>query len=246
MKGCCREYFILLLLLTSLIVFFSGNNTSVAEKSELDIEKLVHAVQKQQGSIIEWSLYTRELAEQPSQELSVTRLKRVFPEWDWSLSRKEGKETVTGINYNGKIEEKIVAVTTDNGNKDNLISYVSYELKGTTWNHRISKSTETLFQSRTELIFKQKPVVFSCIKGIFNDDEFGQTIVSGLLSSLLAKEKEALREEDFSSISAYSSLFTQSLSLPGKEMNLQIGLRKNKAGNGTYFTVGTPILTNEY
>lgn len=246
MKRYCREYFISILLLTCLIGVFGGNNTSVAEKSELDIEKLVHAVQEQHGSIIEWSLYTRELAEQPSQEWSVTRLKRVFPEWEWSVSRTDGKKTVTGINVHGNAEEKIVAVTADLGHTNNLVSYVSYEMKGTSWDHRVSEVAERIFHSRAELIFKQKPVVFSCIKGIFNDDEFGQLMVNGLMSSLLANEKEALREEGFSSITAYSPLFSQSLSLPGKEMNLQIALRKNKAGSGTYFTVGTPILTNEY
>ncbi|RWR13483.1 YwmB family TATA-box binding protein [Siminovitchia fortis] len=245
MKEYCRKHFISFMFLTCLIAVFIGNNTSVAGKSEPDIEKLAQAVQKQHGTVIEWSLHTRELAQQPSQDWSVTRLKKTFPEWNWSLSHTDGNETVAGVKRHGNIEEIIKAVTADN--TDNSVSYVAYEIKGSKWNKGMLKRAEKLFHSRTELIFKRKPVVFSCIKGIFNDHEgLEQSLVNGLLTSLQAKEKEALREEDFLSISAYSSLFSQSLSLPGEEMNLQIGLRKNDAGHGTYFTVGTPILTNEY
>lgn len=245
MKKYCRKHLIPFMLFTCLFAVIVGNKTSVAGQSGLDIEKLAYAVQQQHGTIIEWSLHTRELAEQPSQEWTVARLKKKFPEWEWSFSAAAGSETVTGIKRHGHIEEKIKAVTADN--RANLASYVSYEIKGTTWDKSMAKRTGNLLQSRTELIFKQKPVVFSCIKGIFNDEnDFGRSHVKEMMSSLQAKEKEALREEDFLSISAYSSLFSQSLSLPGEEMNLQIGLRKNDAGHGTYFTVGTPILTNEY
>lgn len=243
----CRKHIIQIMILTCFILIFIGNNTSVARKNELDIEKLAYAVQVQRGTIIEWSLHTRELAEQPSQKWTVTKLKAIFSDWDWSSSYTEGNKTVTGIKHHGNIEEKIKVVTADN--KDDIVSYASYEISGKMWDNNMSKKAEMLFRSRTETIFNknQKPVVFSCIKGIFNeDDEFAQSQMNGLLSSLLATEKEALIEEDFISISAYSSLFSQSLSLHGEEMNLQIGLRKSNSGQGTYFTVGTPILTNEY
>lgn len=244
MKERCRKYLIPFMLFTCLITVFIGNKTSVAGQSELDIEKLAYAVQNQHGTIIEWSLHTRELGKQP-QEWTVTRLEKAFPDWEWSLSAVSEKETVTGIKRHGDIEEKIKAVTVDN--KANLVSYVSYEVTGSAWEKSAVKRAWKLLQSRTELIFNQNPVVFSCIKGVFNDeDEFGQFHASEILSSLQAKEKEALSEEDFVSISAYSSLFSESLSLLDEEMNLQIGLRKKNAGHGTYFTVGTPILTNEY
>lgn len=244
MKECCRKYVIPFMLLTCLIAVLIGNKTSVARQNELDIEKLAYAVQQQHGTVIEWSLHTRELDEHPS-DWTVVRLKKAFPEWEWSLSDTSGSETVTGTKRNGFIEEKIKAVTSEH--KANPVSYVSYEIKGEKWDESTAKRASKLLQSRTELIFKQKTVVFSCIKGVFNDEKkFGRSQVNGILSSLQAKEKEAISEEDFLSVSAYSSLFSQALSLPGEEMNLQIGLRKSNAGHGTYFTVGTPILTNEY
>ncbi|MFD1708749.1 YwmB family TATA-box binding protein [Siminovitchia sediminis] len=234
--------FFLFFLFTCFMPGLFGKITSVAGENELDLDKLAEAVQAQNGDIVEWSLHTREITGQLSDGMSVNQLKRSFPEWDWSMTQgKNSSHTIKGILRHGKLEESITVV------KDPAASYVSYEIKGDIWNRSVSSSVKKLLSSRTGQIFGQQPVIFSCIKGVFNDrGELGQPHMKELLSSLQAKEKEALHEEGFDSVTAYSSLFSQALSLPGEEMNLQIGLRSSNSGLGTYFTIGTPILINEY
>lgn len=123
-----------------------------------------------------------------------------------------------------------------------------YETKGTSWNQDVAKSIHKQSSSAMKLLFDKKPVIFSCIKGEFNENfhEFTHQSLNGLLQSFQAEEIDSLKERDFYSISAKSSLFAQTLSFTENKMNIQIGLRKNALGPGTTFVIGTPILTIEY
>ena len=66
-------------------------------------------------------------------------------------------------------------------------------------------------------------------------NEFLDFNLEGFLQTLQAKEIESLKEREFYSISAYSSLFVQTIHLTDQDMNMQIGLRKNRLGPGTSF-----------
>ena len=65
-----------------------------------------------------------------------------------------------------------------------------------------------------------------------------------LLNLFKAREVEGVQEKNFSSISAHSTLFTQTIT--NEEINVQVGLRRDGLGSKTSFVIGTPIITFEY
>lgn len=50
------------------------------------------------------------------------------------------------------------------------ISYIVNEVKGHTWENRYSTFFENAFQNRKKDIFRGNPTIFSCVKGVFNDN----------------------------------------------------------------------------
>ncbi|WP_339161111.1 YwmB family TATA-box binding protein [Siminovitchia sp. FSL H7-0308] len=237
-----KEYFFLFLqmmVMISLIASFIGNNTNAANYGNMDMDHLARGVSQNSGAIIEWSLHTRETIDLSEKDRFIHNLKSQFPGWVWTVSSENGLDNVTGRMEHDDFRETIKVVTMEDGGS----SYSLYEVTGKVWNTRISKKIEKILQSRTDQLFENNVLVFSCIKGVFNEDT--GNLANDLLLFFQAEEKEALKEKDFYSISANSSLFSQSISLTEHEMNLQIGLRNNETGS-TSFVIGTPILTNEY
>ena len=95
-------------------------------------------------------------------------------------------------------------------------------------------------------MFEENPSIFSCVKGSINDniDSVFASETDRLLNLFKAKEVEGVREENFSSISAHSSSFTQTIA--NEEINVQVGLRRDGLGSQDKFVIGTPIITFEY
>ncbi|MFS0645531.1 YwmB family TATA-box binding protein [Siminovitchia sp. 179-K 8D1 HS] len=232
--------FLQIMVMISLIASLIGNNTNAANLRDSDMDQLVRGISHKSGTIIEWSLYTRETIDLSEKDQFIHNLKSQFPEWVWTVSSSNDKDNVTARLEHDHFLETIKVVTME---KDGGPAYLSYEMTGETWNSRISRKSGEILQSRIDRLFKGNMLVFSCIKGVFNEDDGNLT--NDLLRFFQAEEKEALKEKGFYSISAYSSLFSQSISLTEQKMNLQLGLRKNRTGR-TSFVIGTPILTNEY
>lgn len=230
-------------LMVSLVAIYIGNKTSA--HNENNLEKLVNTVSAQGGTTIEWSQYAREMIDDSSMLQLETQLKQLFPEWKWMSQAKGNTNSLVGQLNNEKFSETIQLVSAEQ--TEGVTSYILYEAKGTGWTGSIANKLDKVFHSRAHELFDREPVIFSCIKGEFNMEyeQFIQQSSQDLLHSFQADEKESIKEKDFRSISAYSSLFLQNLTLNDNEMNLQVALRKNKAG-GTSFVIGTPILTIEY
>lgn len=241
MKKQLSFIFLQILFMIGLAASFIGNSTNAAYQRYADMDVLVRGVSEHNGKVIEWSLHTRETIDVFPGDDFIHTLRRQFPEWDWTFSSGNGLDNATGYKDHGDFLEMIKVISMGN---DNSFFHISYEIKGKEWNGRIAGKAGAIIQSRQETLFKNDPVVFSCIKGVFNEND--RDLANQLLLFFHAKEIEALKEKDFYSISANSSLFSQSISLTEQEMNLQIGLRNNEKGKGTSFVIGTPILTNEY
>ncbi|MBS4200688.1 YwmB family TATA-box binding protein [Bacillus sp. FJAT-49732] len=226
------------------IIIFIGNNTIAAPQST-DLDNLVQIIGKHHGTITEWSLYARESVYLPSEEdwlVKKYELEDQFPNMNWKLSNGNGTYSIIGIMDHGKFSETVQILSADKNRQ--RTSYLVYEAKGENWNPKYAELT-----GKTVLhLFEGNPKLFSCIKGEFSEElhEFVDFSLDGLLHSLQASEVESVKEQEFYSISAFSSLFAQTLSFTEKQMNMQIGLRKNEMGQGMTFVVGTPILTIEY
>ncbi|MBS4175433.1 YwmB family TATA-box binding protein [Bacillus sp. FJAT-49736] len=223
-----------------------GNKTS-AESFITDINKIAEMVKGQKGSIDEWSLYARESIDIHSMtgwEKEIKTLKKQFPLMEWFIDQKSG--IATGIVEHKDYVETIKLMSTPR--KNSTISYLLYEIKGHSWNSSFAKKIDQILPEKLDVLYREKPTIFSCIKGEFNDKIENVLLKEKeqLLHEFQAKEIEALKEKDFYSVSAFSPLFTESIPTKNKKMNLQIGLRKNGLGAKTTFVIGTPIITIEY
>lgn len=230
-------------------VFVIIGNKMVSATVTTDLEKLAEAIKNEKGKITGWSLYTRETIDISSNEewlAQVQRVKKQYPAYDWKLSTENDELIASGFSKKRDYVETIKILSTPTKNQPQ--SYLIYEVKGTVWNNQIGIKINKRISEKMEVLFKQKPVVFSCIKGEFSDkiDKVLSSKLSNLMTSLKAKEEEALMEKDFYSISAYSSKLEQSIPTRNHSMNMQIGLRKKGLGANTSIVIGTPIITIEY
>lgn len=222
-----------------------GNNTSGATWEMEDLKQLTQAFTELDGEIIEWSLYAREPVYIESKEdwnVKKQQLERQFPEAHWTMNTNE---------FTGKIDFEFAQVTIrllNNNDHGISSSFLTYELQGFKWDEDSKKFAYKTSSEQLNKLFSKMPIVFSCIKGEFNMemDEFTTVSLHEFMSSLEAFEIESIKEEEFQSISAYSSRLTQNIALPDTQMNMQIGIRKNELGARTTLVVGTPILTIEY
>lgn len=217
------------------ILIFNGNKLSAKTNIE-DLQQLASSVKKADGTIIEWSLYARESV----QVLNVDQYILQYPEMEWTV----GEDSLIGTLNTGTYSETIQIMN----NQHNNTPFISYELSGTDWDEDTGLQASETASHRMKTLFNGEPTLFSCIKGEFNHkiDEFTEQSLNTFMQSLQAKEIESITEHNFRSISAYSSLFTQTLALTEQQMNIQLGLRNSELDNGTIFVIGTPILTIEY
>jgi hypothetical protein len=125
-------------------------------------------------------------------------------------------------------------------------AYIVYRVSGKEWNKEMeSFFTKDQFKNRLSDIFRGIPTVFSSMKGSISDkiDKAVPTIANEFMGIFKAEEIEALKEDNFMSVSANSPMFTDSIA---QDMNLQIGIRSEGLGTKTTIVVGTPIITIEY
>lgn len=237
-----------LIVTISFVIILIGNNISAAQ-NDLDIQVLAQNVEKQNGTIIEWSLYARELVYLSNEKERLEKihwLKKLYPDMEWNTVNESGSDVVVGQQQFEFYSESIKLISTDKNRQSS--TYLLYEIRGAGWNQNTAENLSNDVTLAMKTLFDKKPVIFSCIKGEFNKgfQEFKYQSLDGLLKSFQAEEIKTLKESDFYSISAKSSLFAQNLSFADTEMNMQVGLRKSRSGSSTTFVIGTPILTIEY
>ncbi|WP_064091925.1 YwmB family TATA-box binding protein [Rossellomorea aquimaris] len=229
---------------------FNGNNTIEANHL-LDIEKLDQAIDQTQGQVTEWSLYAREngksFTNKGFAKYSMT-MQEKFSDFKWVTNKKAEEIIVVGVRQSSHGEETIKiqhTLTNDHG-----VSYIMYEIRGDqkALGEKTKQYLKKHFIPNMEIIFTNKPMIFSCIKGEFNDklDKVLSNQAVDLMSNLDAQELESLKEDDFYSISAYSKQMSRNIPTKNHEMNIQLGLRKSGLGTKTTFVIGTPILIIEY
>ena len=94
-----------------------------------------------------------------------------------------------------------------------------------------------------------KTVVNSCITGTYDgnvQDTQLENICKKILNESDAKKVDSLRQENVISVSAFSPMIKDKLSINGKNINLSLAIRYNKLENKTYLWVATPIVNTEY
>lgn len=240
-------------LIIGLVASIIGNNITIA-RSQLDLFTLNAILQKEENIILtEWSLHAREKLENVNGVSDAkniqAELKKQFPDSVWQETKNEQSWQTKTVLYVGEKREETITISTSLTNNASP-SYLIYEVKGDVINDLVQNGLEMEIEEKISVIFREKPTIFSCIKGEFND-KINETLpdyVNNLLDTFQATEMESLKEDDFISSSAYSSLLDGKVNVNSsqKPMNLQLGLRTQGMGGKTTIVVGTPIITIEY
>ncbi|MCM3567278.1 YwmB family TATA-box binding protein [Neobacillus mesonae] len=213
-----------------------------------DLAKIGTVLQAEHILLKNWSFYAREqltgfTSEKEVQEYA-DRLQRKFPDWNWTIKETSQSWELTAVSPTSEHHKEMLQIMATR-TKQPINAYIVYRVSGEEWNQSTKDYfTTEEFKDKLSGIFRGKPTVFSCMKGVVSDkiDTVLSKKVNHLLSSFKAKEIESLKEEKFISVSAASPMFTESIN----DMNVQIGARSEGLGEGTTIIVGTPIITIEY
>ncbi|WP_180954416.1 YwmB family TATA-box binding protein [Bacillus sp. V5-8f] len=238
------------ILIVGFMGFMFGNSTIVA-KSKADIEILTERLQHDRNvNIQEWSVYAREknntIKTEQEFNQAVEKIGEAFPKAKWTFVKDNNERKAIAVikNPDSELTESIRLMASLESNEP--VSYLIYEVKGHSWDSRYSAFFENVFQTRKKDIFRGNPSIFSCVKGVFNDniDTVLSTETARLLDLFKAQEIESIKESNFISLSAQTPMFSQTFT--NKQLNLQLALRTEGMGGKTTFVVGTPIITFEY
>lgn len=222
-----------------------GFRQAAEASGDNDLLKIADVFQTENILLEEWSFYAREhlvdLKTENEVEEYVKELQERFPDWVWSRSETSEKWEVTAVSPTSKHHKEMLQIMATH-TKQPIDAYIVYRVSGEEWNKEIeSFFTRDQFKTRLSDIFRGKPTVFSCMKGSVSDKI--DTALSNLLNGFNAKEIEALKEDNFMSVSANSPRLKDTIE---NNMNLQIGIRSEGLGAKTTVVVGTPIITIEY
>jgi TATA-box binding len=230
---------ILMLLCVTLIIFLYGFQAMREGESNQDkISQIVEIYDQNGIEVEEWAMYTRETLDLASLKDAIAYIEGKLGSLEWE---KNVDKAVTII-QNHAYTERIVVV--NHGQKVQLM----YEVKGDKWNKKEWETLSKKIEEQIDDIFPLYPIIFSCVKGVFDDKIEGvlQKQAQRLLSDFQAESIESLNEGTFVSISAYNSKWNDALPTEKKKMNLQLGIRQDEKSEKTTITVGTPIITSEY
>lgn len=236
------------IIVVGLMVLNLGNSTIRAQKEASDLETILEILSYHNDmSIKEWIVTARESMdgiETKEQFLKeADRLKDSLSDYQWQIRQNEQAIALVGERKDSLLVE---TVTFSSSLKSNTDSYLNYEIKGTSVN---SVTAELLQKKRTAVeksIFSRYTIFFTCVKGEIsgNIDKVLTSKLDGLLTGLNAVETESVKEKNFVSVTANSSLFKQSFI--SEQYNLQLAMRIDGLGQKTSFVIGTPIITFEY
>lgn len=258
--GRISKQFLGLFIIISIILVVIGNQTTEAngglnffqaDQDGHDLAKIGADLKAEHILVDEWTFYAREqltgLSEAEVKEYA-SRLQRKFPDWNWSVTNTSEKWEMTAVSPTTKHHNEMLQILATH-RKQPTSAYIVYSVSGKQWNKTEEAFfTSSLFKNRLTDIFREKPTVFSCMKGIVSDkiDTALPKTVNHFLTIFKAKRIEALQEKSFMSVSAASPMFSESINTKKNNMNLQIGIRSEGLGSRTTIVVGTPIITIEY
>lgn len=240
---------------TFLLLLFFGALTQTQAMTEHPptekVPQLVQVLKEEGASIQEWSLYARDQFVSTSTDdfyQKAETLQGTFNDFHWSQVKKSGNQNleISGIKeikgMNGIEQINLFAYP----RKDGIVTYIIYELKGSSWNQKKWTEFSTTLKSRLDILFQQNGKIFACATGFYSGtmDVAISKKTNEILSRFHAKVIEQVGEKTFESVSAYTNEWKDSIMTNGRKMNLQVGLRTIK--NGTTVTIGTPIITTEY
>jgi hypothetical protein len=235
-----------------IIIFFTMYGFIRAEEviDTKPLQDIVSVMNKHNYDITNWSLYTRQKGDTLQTEDEVKKWfatkQKEHEDLQWGSIQQDANGWKITAKNEKEVTEKITFIVY--GHKNKFLTYVIYEVYGNAWNKKTNGIVNGIVKERTKRLLLEMPEFFTCIKADVNDKI--STALSEraneLLADFSAEPIEKLDEQLFLSLSAYNDEWQQSIQTAGKQMNLQIALRKEGLGGKTTVIIGTPIITLEY
>lgn len=244
-----------LLIMSSAVVFYTNSDNTQAERDIQPIETILELVEYGDMALKEWQVLARDVQGTIDSEKMfqkhVHKLRDQLEGWDQTYYDTSATEWTAEfqLTSEGGVTESIRLMAYPENGTHTLAS--TYKLVGTRATDWHTYKLEEQLQDRLLLFSMDTASLFTQVQGTQdaltnkNDSLLDQAHV--YMEKLDAKEVEALTEETFVSVSAYTTVWKDQLNTGDQTMNVQIALRSDKAlGEGTTVTIGTPIITTEY
>lgn len=235
------------------LLFSAAISPTWAKETQPETEKLpqlVHVMQKEGATINMWSIYAREQKQELNQldqiQKEAERLEAQFPHASWSVKHEKMDISYVGEWTNSKYHTSEKVTLLAYPRKNAYQTYLIYEETGSKWEEGKWNHISVSINKKINSIMPERHKIFACASG-----QLGDTInfvlskkSSAILNDLKASPIEADNEKTFTSVSAYTELWRDTIESNGHSMNVQLGIRK--VDNQTTVTLGTPIITTEY
>jgi hypothetical protein len=243
---------VLFLSMAILLACFKGAEAKQPVWNGEELQDITHVMEQSKIEIKQWSLYAKNdigfVSNFNGYVLLVESLQAKSPELRWEKVVKSDEYwSVAGYSTNSfGIKEKVSVFAYPH--KNSYRTYIIYEIEGADWNLKEWDTYRPTYSEKVQLLLGNNPTIYTCVTGE-KDDRMGivlQKLAKQLVQSFDAAMIEAINEETFLSLSAYTDEWEHSIQTNQHKMNLQVGLRNNGIGGKTTITIGTPIITTEY
>ncbi|WP_257348122.1 YwmB family TATA-box binding protein [Pseudalkalibacillus decolorationis] len=238
--------------LTILLACFTGAEAKQKDWDDQALIQITSVMEKPDLEITNWSLYGKSttgfVSDFTGYVKVVESLQAKSSNFQWEEIVESDKHwSVTGSNiHSSGIKERVSVFAYPH--KSHYKTYIIYEVEGQDWLNHKWNSFKSIFRDKVQLFLGESPSIYTCVQGE-QSDTMGivlQKRAEQLVQSFNATTIEALHEETFLSLSAYTDQWKHSILTDQQEMNLQIGIRTHGIGGKTTITIGTPIITTEY
>lgn len=244
---------VFMIFFTFTVLFFSqiGKGSSGAHSVFRPLEHSIAVMEEHDMALQEWSVYTKRSLKVDNQQgfqAELAKLKKRSPDAKWQVQLDADTWRAIGTSQlDDNVVEQITLVT-KHPRKGISSTYLMYEVKGNLWDKSEWNEIAAEASARAYSIFQKHTTFYTCAKGLAGDKMEGVLYNSAteLLEDFSAEEVEAMSEETFVSVSAYTNEWETVLPTANGKMNLQIALRNTGLDSPTTVVIGTPIITSEY
>ena len=232
---------IVLALMTAIL---SGSMTG-GKITQGEVEDLVHIMKNNNLKIDEWQVTIKEKVERDKKQDIINNIKE-----NGNYTRKERKNSVLytfedSHIYSESVETYNVLISK---NKSDDIEIIA-EFKGYTWNEKRNTHYEQWLRKMND-IFTPSARIYTCLTTEFNGIINADYVLNDISKELEIKHEQTQIDNHEKSaldkiIYGYTPLWSQKINIMNNPTNVQIAVTSNEKGM-VKFTVGTPILINEY
>lgn len=210
-----------------------------------EVEDLVHIMKNNNLKIDEWQVTIKEKVERDKKQDIINNIKE-----NGNYTRKERENSVLytfedSHIYSESVETYNVLISK---NKSDDIEIIA-EFKGYTWNEKLNTNYEKWLRKMND-IFTPSARIYTCLTTEFNGIINADYVLNYISKELEIKHEQTQIDNHEKSaldkiIYGYTPLWSQKINIMNNPTNVQIAVTSNEKGM-VKFTVGTPILINEY